>query len=81
MSERIVREYIYFVRVPFNGKTSKWGVVNKRYGDVLGGILWYSGWRQYVFEAVDGCVFSRGCLDDIGAFIGELMAARQGVLI
>lgn len=70
-------EYITFVRMPHEGKTTKWGVVNRRHGDVLGGILWYGEWRQYVFEAVDGCVFSVGCLRDIAAFICDLTAERK----
>ncbi len=79
MSDRIVKRWITFVRMPTTGKTSKWGIVNNSSGDVLGGIVWYGPWRQYCFEPVEGCVFNGGCLTDITEFMAALMAERSAV--
>ena len=75
MSEKVVKEYIEFVRMPY--KTEVWSVLTKRRGDWLGRILWYGQWRQYVFETEEGCVFSKGCLDDIADFVAKLMRDRK----
>ena len=52
-------------------------MLTKRRGDWLGRILWYGQWRQYVFETEEGCVFSKGCLDDIADFVAKLMRDRK----
>ena len=60
-----------------SGKTSLWNVLNKKSGDLLGIVFWYSRWRQYTFQASSIAVFSAGCLDDISGFITEQMEARR----
>ena len=60
-----------------SGKTSLWEVTNKENGSLLGSIKWWGAWRQYVFLPADDCVFNRGCLRDLAAFLDEAMAARD----
>ena len=40
-------EYIKFVPTVLNGC---WNCVNKKSGDLLGGVSFYAPWRQYVYE-------------------------------
>ena len=58
-------------------KTGRWMCVNRIHGSFLGEVKWYPGWRQYCFEPVGHAVFSKGCMDDIGDFIRQLMDARK----
>jgi hypothetical protein len=52
-----------------SGKTRLWDVVNKNHQTKLGRVMWYGGWRQYVFVPHDGTEYSAGCLRDIAAFV------------
>jgi hypothetical protein len=73
-------QYIHFVRHANPGrKTDLWACHNNKSLDCLGVIRWYGPWRQYCFspEKYDDLVFSRGCLNDIGAFIKQLMDERK----
>lgn len=49
-----------------------YNVINKRHGDVLGQVFWYTIWKQYGFTAEDSAVWSKGCLQDVIAFIETL---------
>lgn len=60
-----------FIRMVTGEKPRTWIVLNKRHGDVLGTISFYPAWRQFVFEAEPGCVFSSGCMRDVAAFCDE----------
>lgn len=51
-------------------KTSQWTVHSKG-GATLGRVEWYGAWRQYVFAPAGSTVFNKGCLADIGEFLGE----------
>jgi len=53
-------------------KTTVWLVVNNSSGGLLGGIEWYSQWRQYVFMPEGETIFNNGCLKDIQDFLTEL---------
>jgi hypothetical protein len=66
--------YIKMVKVKDLPKTSVWHVANKKSGDLIGGIHWNPGWRQYCFFPYDLTVFSAGCLNDIVSFIADLKA-------
>ena len=55
-----------------DAKKQHYLIFNKKYGDLLGEIGWYSPWRQYCFMPQDDTVFSRCCLNDIIDFINEL---------
>ena len=55
-----------------------WLIRNKRGGDVLGGVEWYTPWRQYVFSADETAIFSHDCLSDIAAFITGLQQPKAG---
>lgn len=59
-------------------KTKTVDIQNKSSGVILGTIKWYPGWRQYCFLPAADCVFSKGCLEDIGTAIAELMNERKG---
>lgn len=43
----------------------------------LGIIKWHAPWRQCCFFPNSGCVFSRGCMNDINDFIKKLMDERK----
>ncbi len=56
-----------------------WVCYNNRDGDVLGLILWYRLWRQWIFTTGnEDAVFSTDCLADIQHFMGQLAEARKG---
>jgi hypothetical protein len=69
--------YIYFRLVEEKPKTQVWSVVNKSQGYTLGNIMWYSPWRQYVFEPQGNMVFNTICLDTINNFIKRLNKERR----
>lgn len=72
-------EYLIFEQAPTpeSRKTQVWLVLARRTNSPLGLILWRGGWRQYVFEPEPNTVWSSGCMADVQAFIGRLMAARR----
>ena len=53
------------------GHAAYW-IINKRSGDILGRILWYAPWRNYIAEFSETAAWSAGCLDDVSAFIKGL---------
>lgn len=60
-------KYIEFRQHPFDD--SVWVCLNRKSRHQLGGVVWYSPWRQYVFEPSSEVVFSHDCLADIGDFL------------
>lgn len=52
-------------------KTKTWTLIAKSTFTELGRIEWYPAWRQYCFlpKQNRALVFSKGCLEEINAFI------------
>jgi hypothetical protein len=50
-------------------------ITNTRSGDVLGSIVYYPAWRQFVFNANASAIFSFECLEDI---IDSMNLINQG---
>ena len=71
-------KYIYFVEVPNHGRTTKFFHGRNNKMDLcLGVIRWDRGWRQYCFYPNAETMFSKGCLEDVNDFIGQLMDERK----
>ena len=73
-------EFIHFVQRPTKSPaavTTAWACLNNRTNDQLGTIAWYGPWRQYCYWPIGTEVYSKGCLSDIEAFIGQLMDDRK----
>lgn len=71
-------EYLDFVDETPEGRKTKVIVVRSvSGGDVLGLISWFGRWRQYCLWPADDTIFNVGCMNDISAKIGELMAERR----
>jgi len=60
-----------------SGKTKVVAIESLSSGDTLGYIKWFGRWRQYTFFPVAETVWNVGCLDDVNAYIGKLMAERR----
>lgn len=69
---RVRYEHINFIKVADKSKTSVWACRNNQAGAELGRIRWYGAWRQYCYFPVAQAVYSRGCLEDIAAFLKDL---------
>ena len=65
-------QFINFVEVEQKPKTKVWSCRNNRSGDELGVVKWFPGWRQYCYFPSCQAVYSKGCLDDIAEFMGQL---------
>ncbi len=74
MSLKTKFKHIHFKKAKDTRKTSIWGCYNNTSLTLLGGIQWYSSWRQYCFFPSNETVFSGGCLEDITTFMKELRA-------
>ena len=71
-------DFIRIVEVDNTGlKTRRWMIENKKTGTVLGHIGWYGGWRQYIVQFSQKCIFSAGCLDDIQKFVAQANADHK----
>ena len=70
-------EYLVFRELPTPGKTKVISVDSKRSGGRLGTIKWYGAWRQYTFQPWAGTIWNTGCLQDVNAYIEELMVDRR----
>ena len=73
----MITEYKFitiFPKGPALGRPEKnrYDVINRKCGFILGEILWYASWRQYVFCPSEETVFSVDCMADIIHFIGQL---------
>lgn len=66
-------QYLKFIKLDYNGKTTKWSCQNKHHGEELGIIKWHPSWRQYCYFPMIQAVYSAGCLDDIADFIRNLI--------
>lgn len=51
-----------------NGKRC-WDIQNGKQNALLGQVLWYAPWKQYVFQPDEEAEFSADCLRDIAAFM------------
>jgi len=69
--------YLTFKELPSSGKTAIYLVNSTSHGFTLGRISWFGRWRQYTFFPEPETVFNRECLNDISAFIRDLMAVRR----
>jgi len=63
--------YIKFIE-DSDPEAKRWFCENKRHGDQLGEVTYYSEWRQWVIAFQPGCVFNNTCLNDISHFLGQL---------
>jgi len=77
-------KYMDFYLVEKKPKTNVYQIENKKSGDVIGIIEWYSVWRQYVIQPEFGCIFNDTCLKEIAEFLSELNKnhkekANQGI--
>ena len=72
-------KYIKFDCLEEKAKTQVWCCSNKRSNFLLGLVMWYAAWRQYIFipNTRIEAVFSADCLNDIADFIGQLMKERR----
>lgn len=52
--------------------SGKWAVLNNRGQYTLGEIVYYSGWRQYVFQPSEGIEFNNTCLTEIAVVLSKL---------
>lgn len=65
-------KYIDFEEINLpNGKKEVY-LANKKSGEILGEINYYSAWRQYTFKPYSDTVYSFDCLDTISQALKEL---------
>jgi len=78
MSQMLENDYKYItmIKTEDKPKTSVFTICSK-HQDYLGEVRWFGRWRQYCFFPEDDCVFSKGCMNDINNFIGQLMTLRK----
>lgn len=72
-------KYISMSKIEDKPKTQVYEVQNIHSGDPIGQVKWFANWRQYCFFPEPECVFSKGCMDDINKFIGDLMQERKTI--
>jgi len=65
-------KFLEFRTIDVKPKTFVYGVFSKTQSTRLGIIKWYAPWRQYCFFPQENTLYSKGCLEDIANFIGEL---------
>ncbi len=70
-------KYLKFKQIPYEGKTKRFEIISKNHGNVLGRIIWYGAWRQYIFLPADLTIWNKDCLKDIQDFIQNLMEERN----
>jgi hypothetical protein len=71
-------QYIHFGLLSPKMKTDRWSCVNNKDGKLLGIVEWYGPWWQYCFFPLHSIALSKGCMEDIGDFIRQLMERRGG---
>jgi hypothetical protein len=49
----------------FQKYLAEWNVNNKRHGELLGRIVYFRGWKQYVFQPETGTEYNNSCLTEI----------------
>lgn len=65
------KSYIRFEKIEEPGEEAFWEIRNRRYGDLLGTVVWYHAWKCFVFVGQKGVVWSSDCHDEVGAFLKE----------
>ena len=73
----MVSKYLRFVLIGDTGKTQVYNVLSVTQGSILGRLLWYGPWRQYVFEPQPDTVWNKDCLREVAEYLDNLMAARR----
>lgn len=65
----ITTKWLTFQQLPHKpgAKTERWRVFSKD-GPQLGGCVWHSPWRRYVFWPLEGTIYEQDCLRDIAQF-------------
>ena len=66
---------------PTRKKTLTFAVYSIHDDTLLGEIMWYAQWRQYVLEPSRRTVWSHDCLREVSIFIKELMLGRKHVIV
>lgn len=74
-------KYLKFKEIPFEGKTKRFEILSKSTGGILGKIIWFSKWRQYIFEPSYLTIWNRKCMNDVIFFIDNLMKDRKIILM
>ena len=70
--------YLWFREIPKPARKTRYvEVVSLSQSLLLGTILWYGTWRQYVFEPEPETVWNVDCLKDVRTVIEELKAERR----
>lgn len=65
-------EYKY-IRFTHNTETPPgWDCNNIHHGEMLGEVIYFSEWRQWVYRPLRDAVYSVGCLNDIADFIKQM---------
>ncbi len=77
MIEHAEYKYISFTLEDIKPSTYVWACRNNKSGFKLGVVKWYSPWRQYCYFPSRSTVLNRGCMEDIGDFIGKQMLERK----
>jgi len=68
----IGNRYIHAEPMKSPNSRPAYAIVNTQSDNDLGGIVWYQGWRQYVFRPNEGTEYNAGCLQSIVQFMEEL---------
>lgn len=61
-----------YIQFAMNEGINAWCCRNNKSGDVLGWVEYYKRWKQWIFSAEPGTVFSIDCLADIQEFMKGL---------
>ena len=67
-------KYVHFSP---SGNTDCYNCLNTKHREILGEVLWYAGWKQYIFRPSDYSEFSADCLDDISHFLKQLNSVSK----
>jgi len=70
-------KHIEFEKIEQKQKTSVWECRNHHDDTRIGEVKWHGPWRQYCFFTMNDYLFAKSCLDDISAFIQQLMDDRK----
>ena len=67
-----MEDYIEFKIIERKPRTFVYSVRNVKHGEELGRVFWYGAWRQYVFESMQGAVWSCECLKKVADFLTSI---------
>jgi hypothetical protein len=62
-------KYIKFEMAGKQNDKDLFVIQNRKSGAVLGQIVWYPPWNQYVFISDENAIWSQDCLQDVREFI------------